>query len=99
MLVQVVAIRANLSLVNLQGVRPKQPMAILPQHLSLYEDIFGLPGFLTEPILIFGFQDFEIPNWLFKPPWKRTFAELIIFAKDFLRRGSPWMVAEQYRAP
>ncbi len=46
-------------------------MAILKQHLSYYEDIFGIPGFLAEPFLTIGLQDilgtgfpkeFEVPT-------------------------------------
>jgi hypothetical protein len=32
---------------------------IVHRHLSYYQEIFSLPGFLSGPILCFGFQEFE----------------------------------------
>jgi hypothetical protein len=32
-------------------------MALLRTHVPYYVEIFGMPEFLAEPILVFGFQD------------------------------------------
>src|SRR5437867_1578398 len=32
-------------------------MAVLRDHLLWYHDLFQLPGFLREPVLLFGFQE------------------------------------------
>ena len=34
---------------------------IVPQHIPYYEEILPLPGFLADPILIFGWQDVLAP--------------------------------------
>jgi hypothetical protein len=40
------------------GSRPEEIlMAIGRSHIPLYEEIFALPGFLTQPVLTFGFQE------------------------------------------
>ncbi len=35
---------------------------IVPQHVRYYDEIFPLPGFLADPILIFGYQDVWMPE-------------------------------------
>jgi hypothetical protein len=32
-------------------------MSIVKRHIKFYREIFAIPGFLSEPILMFGFQD------------------------------------------
>ena len=35
---------------------------IIPPHIPYYDEIFALPGFLADPILIFGYQDVLPPE-------------------------------------
>jgi hypothetical protein len=35
---------------------------IIPAHVSLHNEILALPGFLVDPILVFGFQDVLPPH-------------------------------------
>ena len=32
-------------------------MAVLRGHIPYYKEILALPGFCSEPVLLFGFQD------------------------------------------
>ena len=41
-------------------------MSIQPKHIHLFEEIFNLPGILSEPVLIFGYQEIRIPDLFFK---------------------------------
>jgi len=35
-------------------------VVITRYHLAFYTEIFALPGFLTDPVAVFGFQDFSV---------------------------------------
>ncbi len=37
-------------------------MAILPTHYHWHAEAFAVPGFFSEPVMVFGFQDFVIPK-------------------------------------
>lgn len=37
-------------------------MAILPAHYRWHAEAFAVPGFFSEPVMVFGFQDFVIPK-------------------------------------
>jgi hypothetical protein len=36
-------------------------MAVLQEHLPYYDEIFRIDGFLQDPVLLFGFQEIQIP--------------------------------------
>lgn len=49
-------------------------MAILRRHIPHYKEIFGLPCFFSEPVLLFGLQ--EIQHKLYDRPYRQlTFSE------------------------
>jgi hypothetical protein len=77
------------------------------RHVPLYREIFALPGFLADPVLIFGVQDVRIPELHFaqKPPlpWRRRLERirhLLRFRWEILRgRVAPCgTVPDEYRA-
>lgn len=37
-------------------------MAILPSHYQWHAEAFAVPGFFSDPVLVFGFQDLVIPR-------------------------------------
>ena len=41
-------------------------MAVVLRHIRYYEEIFAIPGLLTGPVLIFGYQDISVPNVYFE---------------------------------
>jgi hypothetical protein len=45
-------------------------MSISQRHIGFYKEIFALPGFLDEPVLVFGFQDISVNPVEFEP-WSR----------------------------
>lgn len=45
-------------------------MAILRGHVAWYKEIFALPGFLAEPVLVFGFHDVRIDP-IYSEPWRQ----------------------------
>lgn len=38
-------------------------MAILPAHVPWYEEIFAIPDLLSDPVMIFGYQEVRVPSW------------------------------------
>ena len=49
-------------------------MAILRRHIPHYKEIYGLPCFFSEPVLLFGLQ--EIQHKLYDRPYQQlTFSE------------------------
>ncbi len=45
-------------------------MAILREHIPYYKEIFELPGFFSDPAMVFGFQDIQVKLDHFTP-WSR----------------------------
>ncbi len=46
---------------------------IVPNHIRYHEEIFSLPGFVADPVLVFGFQDVWMPPS--GPPFPSKFFE------------------------
>src|ERR1700674_2380094 len=41
-------------------------MSVVLRHIPYYEEIFAIPGLLTGPVLIFGYQDISVPEVYFE---------------------------------
>ena len=77
------------------------------RHVPLYREVFALPGFLADPVLIFGVQDVRIPDIHFAQgaglPWRRRverILHLLRFRWEILRgRAVPCgTVPREYRS-
>lgn len=61
-------------------------MAILPGHVPFYEEIFALPGFLADPVLTFGYQEIQIPDWHFQGRSENSFHDRLRKLGHYVRR-------------
>lgn len=83
-------------------------MAVLRGHIPYYKEILALPGFCSEPVLLFGFQDVRIGRLNRRPPSELSKVERIRAAwstlrhrvRVLLRRVHPDVaLPDEYRAP
>jgi hypothetical protein len=60
-------------------------MALPQRHIAHYKEIFGLPSFFSEPVLLFGLQEISIHKLYYRPYGQLTFSEKLQKLRRALR--------------